>query len=412
MHPLDLSIKDFSYNLPEEKIARFPLAERDQSKLLIYNNGYIRKDIYKNIAGYLPENAMLVFNDTRVIEARLLFQKTSGGIIEIFALEPHGQYPDITTAMHSCGKVWWKCLIGGAGKWKHGQILTKQITENDYTIQLSARIVERLPDSFTIEFAWFPVSLNFAKILHRFGVMPIPPYLKRETAMSDNERYQTIYGIAAGSVAAPTAGLHFTGNIFNSLDSKNIQSAFLTLHVGAGTFMPVKSETLSGHHMHAEFMQVEISFIQKLINRPGDVFAVGTTSLRTLESLYWMGVKCATNHSISLEELEIKQWEVYEQLEEHMIPAERAFTSLLNWMERNELPVLIIKTSILIAPPYRSKLVRGLITNFHQPNSTLLLLVAAMIGEEWTKVYEYALENDFRFLSYGDGCLLFNRYEV
>ncbi|MEO5999481.1 MAG: S-adenosylmethionine:tRNA ribosyltransferase-isomerase [Chitinophagaceae bacterium] len=407
MHPGNLSVKNFNYLLPEDNIAKFPLTERDQSKLLIYKNRFIQQDTYKNIADYLPEKALLVFNNTRVIEARILFQKSSGGIIEIFALEPHRQYPDITTAMNICGKIWWKCLIGGAGKWKRGQILEWEIIENGVSIHLWARIVERLQGNFTIEFTWHPASLNFAGILHRFGVMPIPPYLKRETIISDNERYQTIYAKTDGSVAAPTAGLHFTENIFYSLQSKNIQAAFLTLHVGAGTFMPVKSETLSGHHMHAEFIQVEMAFIQKLINQHDNVFAVGTTSLRTLESLYWMGVKCSGNPFISLEELEIKQWEVYEQLEEHVIPTASALRALLHWMVRNELPVLIIKTSMLIAPPYRPKIIRGLITNFHQPNSTLLLLVSALIGEEWTKVYEYALKNDFRFLSYGDGSLLF-----
>ncbi len=407
MNPRNLSTKDYSYHLPEEKIPRYPLIERDQAKLLVYHHNMITEGIYSNIAGYLPQNALLVFNNTRVVEARLLFQKPTGGMIEVFALEPHTQYPDITTAMQSKGSVWWKCLIGGAGKWKPGQVMKRQVSENGVSIWLEARIVERSADSFTMEFLWEPVQLKFSDILHRFGVIPIPPYLKRETVLSDQQRYQTIYAMADGSVAAPTAGLHFSAKIFDSFKTKNIQSDFITLHVGAGTFMPVKSETINGHNMHAEFMQVEKAFLQKLLNHQQDIFAVGTTSLRTLESLYWMGVKCYSEPSIDKNSIEIKQWEVYEELNEKMVPVETAIKALLTWMDKNEMQVLTVKTSILIAPPYRAKLVRGLITNFHQPNSTLLLLVAALIGKAWTKVYDYALQNNFRFLSYGDGCLLY-----
>ncbi len=406
MNPRNLAIKDFSYLLPEDRIPEFPLAERDQSKLLVYNNHTIKEDLYSNIARHLPANALLVFNNTRVVEARLLFRKPTGGMIEIFALEPHSQYPDITTAMQTKASVWWKCLIGGAGKWKHGQTMKREVSENGVSVSLEARITEHSAGSFTIEFLWEPAHLTFSEILHLFGVIPIPPYLKRETVLSDSERYQTIYAAADGSVAAPTAGLHFTTNIFRSLEVKNIQSDFITLHVGAGTFMPVKSETISGHNMHAEFMQVERTFLQKLLNHQQDIFAVGTTSLRTLESLYWMGVKCCSNPCIDNNTLEIKQWEVYEELKEVSVPVETAIQALLTWMDKNNMHELVAKTSILIAPPYRAKLVRGLITNFHQPNSTLLLLVAALIGDEWTKVYDYALENNFRFLSFGDGCLL------
>lgn len=407
MDPRNLTIKDFSYHLPEEKIASFPLIERDQSKLLVYCNHKISEDVYSNIANHLPKNAMLVFNNTRVVEARMMFKKPTGGIIEIFALEPHEQYPDITTAMQSKGLVRWKCLIGGVGKWKHGQVMKKQASENGVSISLQARIVERSADSFTIEFSWEPVRLTFSEILHLFGIIPIPPYLKRESVLSDYERYQTIYAQSKGSVAAPTAGLHFTANVFHSLKIKNIQSNFITLHVGAGTFMPVKSETISGHNMHAEWMHVERTFIQKLSDHQQDIFAVGTTSLRTLESLYWMGVKCYSDPYINNNNIEIKQWEVYEELKEKSIPVETAIKALLIWMDKNKIQVLTVKTSILIAPPYRAQLVRGLLTNFHQPNSTLLLLVAALIGNEWTKVYDHALQNNFRFLSYGDGCLLY-----
>lgn len=414
MHPGKLLIEDFSYLLPAEKIAKFPLPERDQSKLLVYKDGVIEEDVYSNICSHLPANSLLVFNNTRVIEARLLFQKPTGGVIEVFALEPHHQYPDILSAMSTAESVWWKCLIGGAGKWKHGHVLNKQLKENGATIQLEARIVERMPDSFTIEFSWDPPHLSFAEILYKFGSIPIPPYLKRETSVVDKERYQTIYANTNGSVAAPTAGLHFTEKTFQSLKAKNILPAFMTLHVGAGTFMPVKTAAIGDHRMHAEFLQVDIPFIQQLAEHPADIFAVGTTSLRTLESLYWMGVKCCNNPAIQKNDLEIKQWEIYDEPVTEEIAAGKALTALLDWLKKNTLQELVIKTSIMIAPPYSSKIVRGIITNFHQPNSTLLVLIAALIGAEWRKVYKYALENDFRFLSYGDGCLLYagDRYEV
>lgn len=407
MHPKHLSVKDFTYQLPEEKIARFPLADRDQSKLLIYKDHKITEDQYSNLAVHLPENALLVFNNTKVVEARLLFQKSTGGWIEIFTLEPHRKYSDISSAMKMKGKVWWNCLIGGAGKWKRGQILQKQIHLPGQDLDVQARIVERWPDQFTIEFCWHPDSLSFAEILHFAGVMPIPPYLKRESVLLDQERYQTIYASADGSVAAPTAGLHFTENVFEALKSRSIQTAFVTLHVGAGTFMPVKTETLEGHHMHAEFIDVDAAFIKRIAESTGDIFAVGTTSLRTLESLYWMGLKCYRQPLISPDEITIMQWEVYDELEKHAVSKKNALLALLNWMAAHSMERLIVKTQILIAPGYKPKIINGLITNFHQPNSTLLVLVAALIGNDWHKVYAYALSNQFRFLSYGDGCLLY-----
>jgi S-adenosylmethionine:tRNA ribosyltransferase-isomerase len=407
MDPRQLFIKDFSYTLPEEKIAAFPLPERDLSRLLIYNKRSISEDIYRNIASHLPEEALLVFNNTRVVEARIIFQKPTGGLIEIFALEPGEQYPDVSMAMRSTGRVWWKCLIGGAGKWKHGQVLQKTIVKKEVDVVLTARIVDRGSDSFTIEFSWNPEWLNFAEILHDFGAIPIPPYLKRDTEAVDLERYQTVYAREGGSVAAPTAGLHFTAELFETLAARSIETEFITLHVGAGTFMPVKTDTISGHNMHAEYLQVEKKFIRKLADRRSEIFAVGTTSLRTLESLYWMGVKCTLDPFISRDDLQVKQWEPYE-FHANINPGRgEALNALVSWMENNELEVLVIKTSILIAPPYRAKTVKGLITNFHQPASTLLLLVAALIGNEWRRVYDYALQHDFRFLSYGDGCLLY-----
>lgn len=403
MHPRGLRIKDFTYHLPTEKIAAFPAAERDASKLLIYRQGQLQQDTYRTIASYLPENALLIFNNTKVIEARLLFQKPTGGVIEVFALEPHSKYKDITTAMQEKESVWWKCLVGGASKWKLGQVLEKQ-TEN---ILLKAAIVERNTDSFTIEFSWQPTHLTFAEVLHSVGVMPLPPYIKREAQQADRDRYQTIYAKSDGSVAAPTAGLHFTDAVFEQLDRKQIHREYVTLHVGAGTFMPVKSESMEGHVMHEEFIDVSATLIQKLINHPDDIFCVGTTSLRTIESLYWMGVKCMLVPAIAYESLGIRQWEVYDHFQQYQVGSKEALTALLTWMNERQLDRLIIKTQIIIAPGYSFRMIKGLITNFHQPQSTLLLLVAALIGDDWKNVYNYALNNDFRFLSYGDGSLLF-----
>lgn len=409
IHPRTLRIEDFTYHLPEDRIAGFPAPERDASKLLVYKNGAIEEDIYQNIAAWLPENSLLLFNNTKVVQARLLFKKPTGGAIEIFVLEPHSRYKDITTAMHEHGSVWWKCLVGGAAKWKEGTVLQKQIDHNGDAGTLTAQIVERSADSFTIAFNWQPASLAFSEVLHYAGSMPLPPYIKRATQEADKERYQTIYAKHDGSVAAPTAGLHFTDNIFQSLRDKKIEVDFVTLHVGAGTFMPVKTERMEGHSMHEEFIDISAALIKKLIDQSENIFCVGTTSLRTIESVYWMGVKCKMMPCISHELLSIKQWEVYDELQNHAIGKKEALLALLAWMDANQLERLIIKTQILIAPGYTFKMINGLITNFHQPQSTLLLLVAALIGDDWRNVYAYALENEFRFLSYGDGSLLFNQ---
>ncbi|MDH7464110.1 S-adenosylmethionine:tRNA ribosyltransferase-isomerase [Chitinophagaceae bacterium 26-R-25] len=413
MHPEKLSINDYTYTLPEERIARFPLQERDASKLLVYKSGEIEQSTYSNISSFVPENSLLVFNNTKVVEARILFQKPTGGVIEIFCLEPSDIYPDLTTAMLQKNKVQWKCLIGGASKWKHGQILEKTFHSDlaqgaDKAPCLYAKMIDRLPDCFMLELSWEPASLSFAEVLHTFGIIPIPPYLKRETTADDSNTYQTIYAEHDGSVAAPTAGLHFTPAIFDALKEKNIGQTFVTLHVGAGTFKPVKAERMQDHEMHAEFIDVDKATIQKLIDYAPDIFAVGTTSLRTLESLYWMGVKALMHPSANMHELEIHQWDVYgEALQQMNVTLIDSMNALLQWMQKNNLEKILCKTQILIAPGYSFKVIKGLVTNFHQPQSTLLLLVAALIGEDWRKVYDYALENDFRFLSYGDGSLLF-----
>ncbi|HMK20283.1 MAG TPA: S-adenosylmethionine:tRNA ribosyltransferase-isomerase [Chitinophagaceae bacterium] len=402
--PRTLSIKDFTYSLPEERIAKYPLAERDASKLLIYKEGIIAEDIYRNIDEYIPKDTFLIFNDTKVVEARLLFQKPTGGVIEIFCLEPHEQYTDITTAMLQHEKVLWHCLIGGASKWKHGQVLEKKIRYNSKDLVLNARYIEKIGDSFIVDLSWNDPTLSFAEVLHLFGAIPLPPYIKREAEISDAERYQTVYAHYEGSVAAPTAGLHFTETVFKKLKEKNIQRDFVTLHVGAGTFKPVKTEVMKDHEMHAEYFTVSRSLIQNLIDQlDKNIVAVGTTSLRTLESLYWLGVKLSmVNGEWSNE---ITQWEVYNH-KEREISSKEALENLIKWMTAKDLNNLTAKTQIIIAPGYQFKIANGLITNFHQPQSTLLLLVAAFIKSDWKKVYDYAFENNFRFLSYGDGSLL------
>lgn len=408
MHPKNISIKDFTYDLPEEKIAKFPLAKRDGSRLLIYKNKKISEDIYNNISDHIPENSLLVFNNTKVVEARILFQKNTGASIEIFCLEPHEKYADITSAMLQHEKVWWKCLVGGASKWKPGQILQKEIFYEEKKLILNATYIEKKSDYFIIELSWLQIDLSFAEVLHHAGLIPLPPYIKRDVEKSDAERYQTIYAAHDGSVAAPTAGLHFTETIFEKLTARQIRKDFVTLHVGAGTFKPVKSETLEAHIMHSEFIEVSETTINNIINSKENIFAVGTTSMRTIESLYWLGLKTILNPEIIIHDLIINQWDVYE-MKAGAISSKQALESLLMWMKKNRLQKLVTKTQLLITPGYHFKIINGLITNFHQPQSTLLLLVAALIGNDWKKMYDYALNNNFRFLSYGDGCLIFQK---
>jgi S-adenosylmethionine:tRNA ribosyltransferase-isomerase len=404
-HPGNISIESFQYHLPEDRIAQFPVTNRDDAKLLVYKAGNISETTYTKMATVLPPAALMVFNNSRVVEARLLFQKPTGGVIEIFALEPSDQYADITTAMNQTGRIGYKCLVGGAAKWKRGIVLQKQVDDNGVLVTIEARLIDRKGDYFEIELSWTPVELSFAAILHLAGQMPIPPYLHRPSDASDTERYQTVYAKADGSVAAPTAGLHFTPNLLNDLTNHGFSLAYTTLHVGAGTFMPVKSETMQGHEMHAEFLEAHIDLMKDVADAPM-VIPVGTTAMRTLESLYLMGCKVFKNSEITLEELEMQQWEVYEALLEEPVAKKDALMALVSWLEARNQKQLIIKTRILIAPGYQLGICNGLVTNFHQPQSTLLLLVSALIGDDWRKVYEYALQNDFRFLSYGDGSLL------
>lgn len=404
-HPRDIAITAYTYDLPEERIAKFPLANRDESKLLVYKNHRIEESTYQQLPDHLPENTLLVLNNTKVVEARLRFEKSNGSPIEIFCLEPDTVYPDISSAMLEKGKVNWKCLVGGARKWKEEWIHLR-IRKPDHTwLLIKARKLAQQADAFLIELVWDDDTLSFAEVLHFAGQIPLPPYLNRAPEESDKERYQTIYARMDGSVAAPTAGLHFTERLFAKLAGKQIRKEFITLHVGAGTFKPVKSPTLETHEMHAEFLDITDQFLEKLLQQTNqNIVAVGTTSLRTLESLYWIGVKTCKNPLSRPEDLHISQWEPYERNED--IPAGTAIGALLAWMKLNQLKRLITKTQIIIAPGYRFRIINGLITNFHQPQSTLLLLIAAITGSDWRDIYQYALDHDFRFLSYGDGCLL------
>jgi len=404
MHPKDIRILDYTYDLPEERIARYPLEDRASSKLLVYNDGVITDKVFRDIAASVPAGAMMVYNQTKVVHARLLFRKTTGGVIEIFCLSPHDSYPDVHTAMLQKRKVLWTCMVGGAGKWKAGIGLQTELNG----VVLRAQIEERNPASYTIGFEWNDDSLTFGEVLHQFGKMPLPPYLQREVEASDEDRYQTIFAQNEGSVAAPTAGLHFTDDVFKSFEHKGIKNAFVTLHVGAGTFKPVKSATMETHDMHEEWIDVGLDTIEQIIqNTENPIVAVGTTSLRTLESLYWIGNKIVSGAQLHLNTVAVTQWEPYEAA--GCCSRVDAFTGLKRYMLQHNLERIVTRTQILICPGYTFRVVDGLVTNFHQPQSTLLLLVAAFIGDDWRKVYEHALNTGFRFLSYGDGCLLWRK---
>lgn len=407
MHPKDLRIEDFTYELPDHRIARYPLARRDESKLLVYRNGQITESVYQQLHTFIPGHSLLVFNNTKVVEARLLFQKSTGSTIELFCLEPSGDYPDITTAMLQKKQVRWKCLVGGAKKWKEGP-LVKELLVNNHPVHLAAWKKEKSGDSFLVDFIWDDADLSFAELLHAAGVLPLPPYLNRAAEEADKQRYQTIYAQHDGSVAAPTAGLHFTPALQEKLLQKNISLDYVTLHVGAGTFKPVKSETMEHHEMHAEFMDVPLALVQHLCTHLATqhpVIAVGTTSMRTVESLYWLGLMVQQNPQLTPARLQLAQWTPYE-MDAHNTSGIDALNALTAWMQQHGTDRLLVKTQIIIAPGYRLKIADALITNFHQPQSTLLLLVAALTGNNWRMIYDYALAHDFRFLSYGDGSLL------
>jgi S-adenosylmethionine:tRNA ribosyltransferase-isomerase len=402
--PGDISINDYNYHLTDEKIALFPLKDRDQSKLLIYKKREISDNIFSNIIDYLPEKSLLVFNNSKVINARIRFQKSTGSTIEIFCLEPAESINEYSTVMNQKQSVTWKCFVGGASKWKE-EYLEKEIKIGETVILLKATIKEKLAEAYNIELSWQPEQFSFAEIIEAAGDIPLPPYIKRSAESTDSNRYQTIYGVHDGSVAAPTAGLHFSDAVFQKLGAAQIKKSFVTLHVGAGTFKPVKATTMKEHEMHAEWIDVDIPTINNLLDNDF-VIAVGTTSLRTIETLYWLGVKTLLNPD--LDKLELNQWDIYEEgLIEKNIPKENALQRLLDWLDKKKMQRVFTQTQLLITPGYQFKIAKALVTNFHQPQSTLLLLVAAAIGEDWKKCYQYALENDFRFLSYGDANLLF-----
>jgi len=391
--------------LPDERIAIRPLDKRDESKLLIYKKGEITEDKFSSIVHHLPENLLLVFNNSKVINARLRFEKSTGSKIEIFCLEPTGDIHEYSTVMNQRGSSKWKCLVGGVAKWKE-EFLSKELNDGENKIVLKAKIISTLTDAYEVEFSWKPATMSFAEILDLAGDVPLPPYIKRLTENEDVSRYQTIYAESEGSVAAPTAGLHFTETIFNSFESKNIQKANVTLHVGAGTFKPVKAAVMKDHEMHTEWIDVDAATIEKIMLQRDLVFAVGTTSLRTIETLYWLGVKSILHPDA--EKIELFQWDVYDEKMNHQnITVQASLAALLKWMANKKVNRIFTQTQLLITPGYKFKIAKGLITNFHQPQSTLLLLVAAAIGDNWKKCYQYAMKNDFRFLSYGDANLLF-----
>ena len=401
-----IQIKDYNYNLPDERIAKFPLAERDSSKLLVYRSGEVTEDVFTSLPHYLPSGSLMVFNNTRVIQARLHFRKETGAVIEVFCLEPSHpiDYQQNFASKEGCT---WICLIGNLKRWKEG-LLSRLVKVGDKDVTFTAeKGAEHHGGSHYVHFSWDDTDVSFAEILDAVGELPIPPYLNRKTEESDKRTYQTVYSKIKGSVAAPTAGLHFTEKVLKALDDAGITREELTLHVGAGTFKPVKSDEIEGHEMHSEYIVVKRQTISRLLEHAGQAIAVGTTSVRTLESLYYIGVKLQDNPDLSEDELHIEQWMPYEYASKG--PEISVMQSLRNidaYMERNGLKALHTSTQIIIAPGYEYKIVKIMVTNFHQPQSTLLLLVSAFVHGDWRKIYDYALAHDFRFLSYGDSSLL------
>ncbi len=395
----NIKISDFSYELHDSKIAKYPLANRDESKLLVFKDSKISESVFKNSPAFLPEKAQLVFNNTRVIHARLFFRKETGSKIEIFCLEPI-EPADYQIAFQQTSQTTWKCMVGNLKKWK-SEILHQSILIADETVTLSAEKGEQNGNTVAVRFFW-DKPFSFAEIIEHSGILPIPPYLNRETEETDEETYQTVYAKIDGSVAAPTAGLHFTDPVFDALKTKEISTHEITLHVGAGTFQPVKAETLSGHSMHREMVIIPEKIVRALYENPEKIIAVGTTSVRSLESLYWLGLQLE-NGLFNYEKPEVLQWEPYET--EAKISLKKSLGNILDYLEKEKLEQIRFSTQIIILPGYQFKVIEGMFTNFHQPQSTLLLLIAAFLGDKWKEIYDYALANDFRFLSYGDSNL-------
>ena len=401
-----IQIKDYNYTLPDDRIAKYPVAPRDHSKLLLYRDGRVSEDSFYNLPTYLKPGALMVFNNTKVIFARLHFQKTTGALIEIFCLEPHTP-ADYQQSFAATRRVTWTCLVGNMKKWKEGR-LERTVKVGDRELLLTAEYKGPAGTGFEIAFDWGDDAVSFSEVLDAIGELPIPPYLNRQTEQSDLNNYQTVYSKIEGSVAAPTAGLHFTDDVLRRLDEAGIVREEITLHVGAGTFKPVKSEEIEGHTMHAEWIAVSRQNIEHLLGHDCSCIAVGTTSVRTLESLYYIGVLIHRNPHVAPEDLHVPQWLPYEyetSTEEKLTP-EAALREILAYLDRNNMSVLHTATQIIIAPGYTYKIVKTMVTNFHQPQSTLLLLVSAFVGGDWRAIYDYALAHDFRFLSYGDSSLL------
>lgn len=404
--PKHIHIADYVYDLPDERIAKYPKPERDTSKLLLYRDGEVGEDVFYNLPDYLPEGALVVMNNTKVIRARLHFQKATGALIEVFCLEPHTP-ADYQISFATRGSVTWTCLIGNLKKWKEG-VLERPVNVGGQTVMLRAERLGVCGTGHEVRFSWTDDSLTFSEVLEAIGELPIPPYLNRETEASDLQTYQTVYSKVKGSVAAPTAGLHFTSRVLEALAERGVELDEVTLHVGAGTFKPVKSTEIGGHEMHAEQIAVSRHTIERLIAHGGQCVAVGTTSVRTLESLYYIGVTVHDNPSLSPDDLNVTQWQPYDYAAAVTTPLTtlEALKSLLDYMQRGDLPVIHASTRIIIAPGYQFHIVKTLITNFHQPGSTLLLLVSAFVKGDWRRIYDYAMNHDFRFLSYGDSSLL------
>ena len=398
-----IHISDYNYRLPDDRIAKFPIDRRDHSKLLIYNRGEVSEDKFYNLHDYLPKGSLMVFNNTRVIQARIHFRKETGALIEVFLLEPAAP-SDYEQMFQTTSRCEWLCLVGNLKKWKGGSLL-RVFDINGKHVVLTATRIKEAGTSQRVGFSWDNAAVSFAEILDAVGELPIPPYLNRDTQESDKTTYQTVYSKIKGSVAAPTAGLHFTNNVLKSLDDAGIDREEVTLHVGAGTFKPVKSEEIEGHEMHTEYICVHKGTLEKLLQHDCCAIAVGTTSVRTLESLYYMGVKLQKNPNLTEDELHVNQWQPYDDNDSDITPKE-AIANILNYLNTNELETLHSSTQIIIAPGYEYKIVKMLVTNFHQPQSTLLLLVSAFVHGDWRKIYDYALAHDFRFLSYGDSSLL------
>jgi S-adenosylmethionine:tRNA ribosyltransferase-isomerase len=433
-----LPIQAFDYDLPDACIAYTPASNRAASKLLVWDQTIVAESTYAHIADFLPEKSTLLFNNSKVIAARILFEKNNMNeapallnaaakkdtIIEIFCLEPSIRYSPVAIAMQATNKVEWICLVGGAKKWKQG-LLEKTFFFKGAAIKVYAKKIEAIDGKFIIEFSW-EGAIHFSEIIEHIGNIPLPPYIQREATAEDKDRYQTTYAVEEGSVAAPTAGLHFNESIFKSLATKNINCEFLTLHVGAGTFLPVKTENINEHPMHAEFFEVPKTVIEYFLNKalekenighnakPAPIISVGTTTLRTIESLYWLGAKLIhLKKTISTEEwssvdLKLLQWEAYE-LSKYAISNKEALLALIEWMDNKKINKLISSTQLMIVPGYTFQLCNGLITNFHQPKSTLLLIIAAITGAKWKSIYQHAIDQQYRFLSYGDGSLFWIR---